>query len=201
MNNKFFDLKKEKQDRMINAALKVFAIYGFNKASTDDIVREAGISKGLLFHYFESKKGTYQFMYEYSARYYSMELERSVTLREHDLFKIMAQVEDVKCGLLSQYPYMLRFMLTYDNLDDEEFKASLASYEGMIPAAMKEIYDRVDLTKIREGVDKDLLIRSLEYTTRGLMEEAVDKELSPDDVRVEMKAYLKMMAQAFNKEQ
>ena len=50
MNNKFFDLKKEKQDRMINAALKVFAIYGFNKASTDDIVKEAGISKGLLFH-------------------------------------------------------------------------------------------------------------------------------------------------------
>ena len=186
---------------MINAALKVFAIYGFNKASTDDIVKEAGISKGLLFHYFESKKGTYQFMYEYSARYYSMELERSVTLREHDLFKIMAQVEDVKCGLLSQYPYMLRFMLTYDKLDDEEFKASLASYEGMIPAAMKEIYDRVDLTKIKDEVDKDLLIRSLEYTTRGLMEEAVDKELSPDDVRAEMKAYLKMMAQAYNKEQ
>ena len=80
-------------------------------------------------------------------------------------------------------------------------KLHLASYEGMIPAAMKEIYDRVDLTKIREGVDKDFLIRSLEYTTRGLMEEAVDKELSPDDVRSEMKAYLKMMAQAFNKEQ
>ena len=26
MNEKFFDLKKEKQDRMINAALKVFAL-------------------------------------------------------------------------------------------------------------------------------------------------------------------------------
>ena len=29
MNGKFFDLKKEKQDRMINAALKVFAINGY----------------------------------------------------------------------------------------------------------------------------------------------------------------------------
>ena len=45
MNEKFFDLKKEKQDRMINAALKVFAENGFRRASTDEMVKEAGISK------------------------------------------------------------------------------------------------------------------------------------------------------------
>ena len=61
MNEKFFDLKKEKQDRMINAALKVFGMRGYQFASTDDIVREAGISKGLLFHYFGSKLGLYSF--------------------------------------------------------------------------------------------------------------------------------------------
>ena len=52
MNEKFFELKKEKQDRMINAALKVFSQYGYNHASTDEIVKEAQIIKGLLFHYF-----------------------------------------------------------------------------------------------------------------------------------------------------
>ena len=41
MNEKFFDLKKEKQDRMINAALKVFAENGYGHASTDEIVKEA----------------------------------------------------------------------------------------------------------------------------------------------------------------
>ena len=40
MNEKFFDLKKEKQDRMINAALKVFGMRGYPFASTDDIVKE-----------------------------------------------------------------------------------------------------------------------------------------------------------------
>ena len=50
VNSKFFDLKKEKQDRMINAALQVFAAQGYLHASTDQIVKEAGISKGLLFH-------------------------------------------------------------------------------------------------------------------------------------------------------
>ena len=50
MNEKFFDLNREKQDRMINAALCVFAQNGYRHASTDTIVKEAGISKGLLFH-------------------------------------------------------------------------------------------------------------------------------------------------------
>ena len=70
MNPKFFDLKKDKQDRMINAALKVFALNGYKHASTDDIVKEAGISKGLLFHYFGSKAGVYEFIYESKVRLY-----------------------------------------------------------------------------------------------------------------------------------
>ena len=45
MNDKFFDLKQEKQDRMINASLKIFSRGGYRHASTDEIVKEAGISK------------------------------------------------------------------------------------------------------------------------------------------------------------
>ena len=52
---------------MINAALKVFAKNGYKHASTDDIVKEAGISKGLLFHYFVSKMGLYSFLLDYSV--------------------------------------------------------------------------------------------------------------------------------------
>lgn len=57
MNDKFFDVKKEKQDRIINASLKMFALNGYRHASTDDMVREAAISKGLLFHYLEVSWG------------------------------------------------------------------------------------------------------------------------------------------------
>ena len=86
MNEKFFDLKKEKQDRMINAALKIFGLNGYEHASTDEIVREAGISKGLLFHYFISKLGLYTFVYDYSVRYMILELGTGVAAEETDLF-------------------------------------------------------------------------------------------------------------------
>ena len=57
MNEKFFDLAREKQDRMINGAIEVFAKNGYKHASTDDMVKTVGVSKGLWFHYFGSKVG------------------------------------------------------------------------------------------------------------------------------------------------
>ena len=49
MNEKFFDLAREKQDRMINGAIEVFAKNGYKHASTDDMVKTVGVSKGLWF--------------------------------------------------------------------------------------------------------------------------------------------------------
>ena len=72
MNDKFFDLKKDKQDRIINAALQVFALNGYRHASTDDIVKLASISKGLLFHYFEKQAGTLCFFVRIQQQVYAV---------------------------------------------------------------------------------------------------------------------------------
>ena len=42
MNEKFFDLAREKQDRMINGAIEVFAKNGYKHASTDDHAKKQG---------------------------------------------------------------------------------------------------------------------------------------------------------------
>lgn len=201
MNEKFFDLKKEKQDRMINAALKIFALNGYQKASTDDIVKEAGISKGLLFHYFGSKAGVYTFMYEYSSRFMTMELERAVSLREKDLFLLLKQMEEAKSVLLANYPYMQKFLLTHIDLKDEEIKKSVAPYVDKVPQIMGEVMGWADYDRIRDGVDKDLLVRTMYYVTRGLMETALTTGMGPELVLKEATDYYEMMRLQFTKEE
>ena len=49
MNEKFFDLSREKQDRMINGALEVFARNGYKHASTDDMVKAVDVSGFVYF--------------------------------------------------------------------------------------------------------------------------------------------------------
>ena len=97
MNDRFWELKKEKQDRMINSALKVFSQYGYKHASTDEIVRGAEISKGLLFHYFESKIGLYAFLYDYATRFVTLELTANVEKSESRYYELYKQI-------LSEFP-------------------------------------------------------------------------------------------------
>lgn len=124
MNEKFWDLKKAKQDNMINGSLKVFALNGFDHASTDEIVAEAGISKGLLFHYFYNKVGLYEFLAGYSARFalveLNSELRRNEALPFFDLMEIITQSE---ASTVSIYPYLFLF------LDRVSEKASEGSFE------------------------------------------------------------------------
>lgn len=199
MNDKFFDLKKEKQDRMINAALKIFALNGYQKASTDDIVKEAGISKGLLFHYFGSKAGLYIFVYEYSARYMSMELQRAVSLRERDLFTLLSQVEDAKNVLLRNYPYMQKFLLTHEQIQDEEIRKQIGEYTALVPKAMEEVMGRADFDRLLPDIDRDFLLRSMNYMTRGLMETALGENMDAETAHGEARAFYAMMRHRFTK--
>ncbi|MBR1441876.1 MAG: TetR/AcrR family transcriptional regulator, partial [Lachnospiraceae bacterium] len=126
MNDRFFDLKKEKQYRMISAALKIFAENGYRNSSTDDIVKEAHISKGLLFHYFDSKLGLYSFLYSYSVRYLAMEIDSAVGKEERDFFKLYRGIEQAKFMVLRNYPYMKLFL---DNAQHETVSEALLATE------------------------------------------------------------------------
>ena len=52
MNDKFYRLSEEKQQRIINAGFEVFAQNSYRKSPVGEIASVAGISKSLLFHYF-----------------------------------------------------------------------------------------------------------------------------------------------------
>src|SRR5690625_127103 len=62
---KVSNLESKRKDGILNAALKEFATKGFDDASTNVIAKESGISKGLLFHYVNSKKDLFLFLYDY----------------------------------------------------------------------------------------------------------------------------------------
>jgi AcrR family transcriptional regulator len=58
-------IPKDKKERIITAGIKEFAENGYALASTNRICQNAGISKGLLFHYFETKKQFYSYLGNY----------------------------------------------------------------------------------------------------------------------------------------
>ena len=196
MNDKFFDLKKEKQDRMINAALKIFALHGYRHASTDDIVREASISKGLLFHYFESKLGVYAFVYEYSVRYMILEIKACVDQKERDLFELLKQTECARMHAMRAYPCMQQFLNRSMTEDVKEALIAVEEKKGELLAVYESINSQADLTALPEGIDGAKLRKMLDFTAKGLMTQRfLDASFQPEMLYAEITEYLDMMKQ------
>ncbi len=198
MNEKFFDLKKEKQDRMINASLKVFASNGYKHASTDDIVTEAGISKGLLFHYFGSKLGLYTFLYDYSVRFMKLELTRGVLDPDNtkDYFQLRKQIEFSKMQVLKNYPYMQQFLDRCKSENVSEALLAIDEQRNVLPEVYATIMEKADRNLFADHVDVAKLDAMLEYTIKGLMTERFqDSSFHPEMLYEEIAGYLMMVKQ------
>lgn len=50
----------EKQEKILSAALKLFAEEGFRSTSTSKVAKAAGVSEGLIFRHFTNKEGLLQ---------------------------------------------------------------------------------------------------------------------------------------------
>lgn len=192
MNDKFFDLKSEKQDRMINAALKIFAKNGYKHASTDDIVKEAEISKGLLFHYFVSKMGLYSFLLDYSVKYMNFEFSRSIG-EESDYFAFLEKYETAKLNVLKNYPYMCEFIegcINENREDIEEVgKEALKTYRD----TMNRYKSRVTNPSLKAGVDLSQLENIIAYTVKGLTAANMDDEsFRPETLNKQIVEYLQV---------
>ncbi len=177
MNAKFFDLKQEKQDRMINAALKIFAINGYKHASTDDIVKEAGISKGLLFHYFDSKIGVYTFLYDYSARYMALELSSAIDPSETSYMEIRRQMEAAKMQTLKTYPYMELFLETGKNETITEALAATENAKTVLEESVSTVLSKADMSALSTKKDFSQYIKMLDYSINGIMRESFNGDL------------------------
>lgn len=192
MNDKFFDLKSEKQDRMINAALKMFAINGYKHASTDDIVKEAGISKGLLFHYFTNKMGLYSFLIDYSAKYMNFEFSRTIG-DEKDYFDFLEKLETAKLNVLRNYPYMNEFISgcvaeNREDLDDTG-RGALRAYIETI----ERYKSNAQKPNLKDGIDLEQLENMIGYTVKGLTDSSMSQhDFKPEQLNKKIVEYLRV---------
>lgn len=81
------DLLNSKQ-RIINAAIKLISEKGYHGATTDLIAKEAGVSQGLIFHYFTNKEGLFFSLLEEKSKMFKKEFKKSAGDEKDALKKI-----------------------------------------------------------------------------------------------------------------
>ncbi|HJC56797.1 MAG TPA: TetR/AcrR family transcriptional regulator [Candidatus Eisenbergiella intestinipullorum] len=194
MNEKFFDLSKEKQDRIINAAMRVFSQNGYRHAGTDEVVKRAGISKGLLFHYFESKLGLYVFLYDYAVRYMLLELSGDEKQTENGLFARLSLIEEASFRACRQYPWLRAFLDSVREENSREAAAAVAKQKEQYERKLAEMLKQADVRLLRPKAGLEKTVRIVDYTLRGLTREHCRREdFSPEELFGEIFSYLKLL--------
>ncbi len=83
------------RDRLLAAAIEVFATKGYHGAIVDDIVTASGTSKGAFYHYFPSKQGIFLTLMDALAELVEQSVEGAITTEQGALAKVEAALRVV----------------------------------------------------------------------------------------------------------
>lgn len=159
----------ERRATLIAAAVREFAASGYRAASTNTIVEAAGVSKGLLFHYFGDKKGLYLEAVQTCLTELTRRLEERLGSPEADLFQRLRQYTLTKWSLIEDQPATFAFL--QEALQDpppELCEALAASTAQFSAAAYQRLFQGIDTSRFRPGVTAGQVLRLLSWTFDGL---------------------------------
>jgi AcrR family transcriptional regulator len=174
MATKLVDLEDQRRDAILNAALKEFAIRGFDDASTNIIAKEAGISKALMFHYVTSKKELFLFTYDYFNNLMIKEYYELMNFEEKDIFERLHQSYLLQIELLKRYPWIFelnKLSITYIDVVNKEAEDRTQKEQA---SCYLQLFDRIDESKFREGLDIERSKQIIFWSNSGFTNQILD---------------------------
>lgn len=147
-------IKDERREQILKAALKVFALRGFAATKVGDIAKEARLSHGLVYHYFASKEEMF-FELVRTAVYYSGQsllMVDAMPLPPIEKVRQTAQyiMSGISAGLETSYFFLI---VTHAAVMEEsaERNRSLEGSEVSLNTMAKMLREGQQAGQVREG--------------------------------------------------
>ncbi|MCH4887723.1 TetR/AcrR family transcriptional regulator [Acidaminobacter sp. JC074] len=167
---KIEELAEEKRKKIRDALIKEYAQKGYAGASTNTIVKEAGISKGSLFNYIGNKEAQYFYLISYILDFFKDRLQTYMESAQvpEDYFDKLLFRSNMKIRMSLEYP--LEYKLMFDAYMEEapEVKAFMAEkYQAFAALSMQSGKDRLDEKVLKDPEDRDKLVELVHHLIAG----------------------------------
>lgn len=156
--------------KIINAAFEVFTKNDIEKASTNSIVKQAEISRGLLYHYFENKQDLFEFLIYYSIKMITIGMEKNMDWEETDFLDRMRLAIILKFEVINKYPYMFDFFDKYAYRVRRLITKDQAQ-DSSVGLREKLYTHNIDFGLFKDGIDTKKMVNIVTYTLGGIAEE------------------------------
>jgi len=204
--SEFLQHDDARKNRILEAALIEFSDKGYKKASTNTIVREAKVSKGLLFHYFISKKELYIHIYNYALDTITNELYEGVNFADKDVLSRLYASTLQKIESYSNHDLFTSLFEKHIDVEDEEIllRTQQSSVQYSIDS-YKKLFSDIDYFLFNEKVNIDRGLDVVKWTIDRISADWVRKHGNVyklqafDELREEIEIFLDLFRDAFYK--
>jgi len=184
---------EQRRAAVINAACEVFAKYGYQKASMQDIALTAGVSKSVLFKYFGTKELLYRAVFRMAADGISAadNEARAEIDATQCVFDTMRRTVDTRMRLFSSSPWVYSFSY-----------AAAFDADPFVRALVQEEYARREIGKVRlgayAGIRGDITAEDAQkmifWISQGFLEEKRNAGATePESLKREFSAWIDRM--------
>jgi len=174
----FHSLETEKKERIIDAALDEITKKGFKKASTNAIVEQAGISKGMLFYYFGNKEELFDFICEYTIEFAKREyIEKFAGLLEtRDFIERCKALAELKRRIIQNHPKIIKFYESFFLSENaEQFSKYSDTIQETYVAVRDVLYNNIDYTLFRDVIEPEKTLTYIRWLTERYEKELTDR--------------------------
>lgn len=165
----FFELNDNKKQTIISTAITEFATYGYTNASTNTIVKKAGISKGSLFKYFVGKEDLYFFILDTVTAELIESLNKQTPTLSPDLFQRVIEYSALEFSWYAQNPEKSKLIIdAFKKSNTEIYRKTANRYELKDSDIYYKLLEDIDLNNFRW--DKQKTIDILKWFLKGFNE-------------------------------
>jgi TetR/AcrR family transcriptional regulator len=207
---RFEALPEEKRQKILDAAVREFAARGYEKASTNAIVKAAGISKGILFHYFGSKRKLYLYVVEHAFGVVSKAVYQALPDLSGDIVEVVIEAVAVKVRMAAVYPEFYRILLeAYVDTPQELADIMEKEYAGVFDTQRDVLIGMMDKGKLRDDVTPGQAVDFIIACAQGIYTPMLDRRGKPtlegtletvEQYREKLKGMLHLIRRAIYKE-
>lgn len=154
MYNSFENLNEDKKKNILDACIHEFADKGFDKASTNSIIKEAGISKGILFHYFKNKKSLFFYIVDHCVQKMIEEYKKYPLTETRDIFQRLSEVGVIKLKIAHDHPYIVKLFMEALASSPQDMRSEIEKkYIQVSKEFMLMFFEEIDYSMFRSGVE------------------------------------------------
>ncbi|MHC5229141.1 TetR/AcrR family transcriptional regulator [Enterococcus sp. LJL99] len=177
------NLETERKTAILNAALKEFTIKGYDRASTNIIAKEAGISKALMFHYISSKQELFLFVYDFFQELLQKEYFEKLDYEERDLLQRLRQSYELQMTLIKQYPAIFDWEKLGKRTKSDEINQILRNKGNQDHVSCEvQLFQEIDGTKFKPELDCDKVKNIIYWSMKGLFDQFVERLKESTDI-------------------